>query len=182
MNKIMKLIGTASIAFICSMFVVFTIIHMSKVNDKIDEWDKSYKMIEEDLSTFVKISDPKTIRLYVKELNKILDDIHFLGKIVESGQLADESLLDISSRLDDIDNKFKFITTYSDSLFNIHRTWLNNHMSYIINNETELDSLGIILQDMDLKIIEKFQIIQTDLDSIRVMINNLEDSKIKKFW
>lgn len=178
----MKLIGTASIAFICSMFVVFTIIHMSKVNDKIDEWDKSYKMIEEDLSTFVKISDPKTIRLYVKELNKILDDIHFLGKIVESGQLADESLLDISSRLDDIDNKFKFITTYSDSLFNIHRTWLNNHMSYIINNETELDSLGIILQDMDLKIIEKFQIIQTDLDSIRVMINNLEDSKIKKFW
>ena len=150
--------------------------------NQIQVWDSNYQIITDKVYAFEKSSDPKTIRLYVKELNKILDDIHFLGKIVESGQLADESLLDISSRLDDIDNKFKFITTYSDSLFNIHRTWLNNHMSYIINNETELDSLGIILQDMDLKIIEKFQIIQTDLDSIRVMINNLEDSKIKKFW
>ena len=42
--------------------------------------------------SFEKVSDPETIRLYVKELNKILDDVTFLGKIVESGQVSAESL------------------------------------------------------------------------------------------
>jgi hypothetical protein len=65
---------------------------MSKVNSKIDEWEESYDAIHKDVSTFTKVSDPKTIRLYVKELNKILDEIHFLGRLIENGQLADEGL------------------------------------------------------------------------------------------
>ena len=53
---------------------------------------EEYEVISNKVDAFEKVSDPKTIRLYVKELNKILDDITFLGKIVESGQLADEAL------------------------------------------------------------------------------------------
>ena len=51
-----------------------------------------FEQISDDVVAFVKVSDPETIRHYVKELNKILDDITFLSKIIESGQLADEAL------------------------------------------------------------------------------------------
>ena len=50
-----------------------------------------YKEVE----TFTKVSDPKTIRKYVKELNRILLDINFLADAIESGQLADEVITDI---------------------------------------------------------------------------------------
>ncbi|SVD12489.1 uncharacterized protein METZ01_LOCUS365343, partial [marine metagenome] len=51
-----------------------------------------FEQISDDVDAFVKVSDPTTIRAYVKELNKILDDIEFLHNIIESGQLADEAI------------------------------------------------------------------------------------------
>jgi methyl-accepting chemotaxis protein len=94
MNKTFTMI-TGIMCAIATMFITYSVMHMSKVNSKIDEWEETYDVIYKDVSTFTKISDPKTIQLYVKELNKILDEIHFLGRMVESGQLADEGLTKI---------------------------------------------------------------------------------------
>ena len=60
--------------------------------NQIQIWDSNYQVITDKVWAFEKVADPKTIRLYVKELNKILDDINFLNNLVKSGQLADESL------------------------------------------------------------------------------------------
>ena len=60
--------------------------------NELNVWDSNYQIITDKVYAFEKVSDPKTIRLYVKELNKILDDVTFLGKIVESGQVSSESL------------------------------------------------------------------------------------------
>ena len=51
-----------------------------------------FEKISDDVAAFKKISDPETIRAYVIELNKILDDITFLHEIIETGQMAEESL------------------------------------------------------------------------------------------
>ena len=51
-----------------------------------------FEKISDEVDAFKKISDPETIRAYVEELNKILDDIAFLHKIIETGQMTDESL------------------------------------------------------------------------------------------
>jgi len=63
-----------------------------ELEEQINVWDSNYQIITDKVYAFEKVSDPKTIRLYVKELNKILDDVTFLGKIVESGQGSSESL------------------------------------------------------------------------------------------
>ena len=60
--------------------------------NQLEVWDSNYQIITDKVYSFEKVSDPKTIRFYVKELNKILDDVTFLGKIVESGQVSAESL------------------------------------------------------------------------------------------
>ena len=54
---------------------------------------------------FKKVADPKTIRLYVRELNRILDDTKVLHKIIDTGQMGDEALSEFFSNYDNKLNK-----------------------------------------------------------------------------
>ena len=68
-----------------------------------------YEKISNEVDAFKRVADPKTIRAYVNELNKILDDVKFLNKIIETGQIADESLNtffeESQSRLDEVNER-----------------------------------------------------------------------------
>ena len=68
-----------------------------------------YEKISDEVDAFKKVADPETIRAYVNELNKILDDVRFLNKIIETGQLADESLNtffeESQSQLDEVNER-----------------------------------------------------------------------------
>jgi septation ring formation regulator EzrA len=72
-----------------------------ELENQVNVWDSNYQIITDKVYAFEEVSDPKTIRLYVKELNKILDDVIFLGKIVESGQVSSESLDEFFSKYQD---------------------------------------------------------------------------------
>ena len=76
---------------------------------QVNVWDSNYQIITDKVYAFEKVSDPKTIRLYVNELNKILDDVTFLGKIVESGQVSSESLDEFftkyQTKIDDVNHR-----------------------------------------------------------------------------
>jgi len=61
-----------------------------------------FEKISDEVDAFKMASDPKTIRLYVKELNRILDDTKVLHKIIDTGQMGDEAL---SKFFSDYDNK-----------------------------------------------------------------------------
>jgi hypothetical protein len=73
--------------------------------NELNVWDSNYQIITDKVYAFEEVSDPKTIRLYVKELNKILDDINFLNNLVKSGQLANESLNVYGDKISDIDER-----------------------------------------------------------------------------
>ena len=189
MNKTMKLVIISAISVLILMFMSFSIIHMSKINDKVDKWEESYRAIEEDVSTFTDVSDPKTIRLYVTELRKILDEIHFLGKMVESGQLADEVVMNILDGQDHLKIKLEVLT---DTLYNhtehasiqFRGLWSN-----IESQQWELGEIPYIVDDakksrkeMNENLIKELTVIQSDIDDIKTMIDDLKDSKINKFW
>jgi len=185
MNKTIKLIGTGFIGVVCFIYVTFSIIHMARVNSKMDEWNESYKAIEEDVSAFIKVSDPKTIRLYVKELNKILDDIHFLGKMLKGGQLADESLMSILDEQVLINKRLKYVTTHMDLVFKRHRAWIETNEFSVDLIGVDIDTLGMGLDSIqvaDSLLSKQIEDIQTDIDKIEKMINDIKDSKINKFW
>ena len=65
---------------------------ITKTNVYIENLMTEFEKISDEVDAFKTVSDPETIRHYVKELNKILDDIAFLHKIIETGQMTDESL------------------------------------------------------------------------------------------
>ena len=59
-----------------------------------------YEKISDEVDAFKKVADPKTIRLYVRELNRILDDTKVLHKIIDTGQMGDEALSEFFSNYD----------------------------------------------------------------------------------
>ena len=157
-----------------------------ELEEQVNVWDSNYQIITDKVYAFEKVSDPKTIRLYVKELNKILDDVTFLGKIVESGQVSSESLdsyfNEYEVKLENVKGRIKRLyseLTELDSKFKQQVTRLTT--------ETD-DNLELIdaIKEEDIKRLaesdEQFMKIVKDLDSIKVMINDLKNSKIDKFW
>ena len=78
---------------------------MEKLSQEIEKWSSEYEQVSSNLSLYMEVADPQTVRFYVKELNKILDDITFLNNLVKSGQLADESLVVYASMVEDVDDR-----------------------------------------------------------------------------
>ena len=78
---------------------------MDKLSQEIDKWSSHYEQVSDNLNQYMDVADPQTVRFYVKELNKILDDITFLNNLVKSGQLADESLVVYASMVEDVDDR-----------------------------------------------------------------------------
>lgn len=154
--------------------------------DYVEELQQEQELLKEAVHAFTKVSDPKTIRLYVKELNRILDDVTFLGKIVESGQTSAESL---DAYFNDYDNKLNHVI---DSIEIVHSelTEIDSKFKeqiFRLTVETDenlemLDELEDNIKDVDKSILNKFRIIEADLDTIRALIKDVDDSKINKFW
>jgi peptidoglycan hydrolase CwlO-like protein len=92
---------------------------------QVNVWDSNYQIITDKVYAFEKVSDPKTIRLYVNELNKILDDVTFLGKIVESGQVSSESLDEFftkyQTKIDDVNRRMVELSSeYTEQIDSLH--------------------------------------------------------------
>ena len=103
LNKVVN--ATLVMALTLSGFWAGMYYGIVEFENQIQIWDSNYQIITDKVWAFEKVADPKTIRLYVKELNKILDDINFLNNLVKSGQLADKSLNVYGDKISDIDER-----------------------------------------------------------------------------
>ena len=154
--------------------------------DYVEELQQEQELLKEEVQAFTKVSDPKTIRLYVNELNKILDDVTFLGKIVESGQTSAESL---DAYFNDYDDKLEHvidgIEIVHSELTKIDSKFKNQIIGLSIDTDENLDMLDELednVKNRNNRILEKFRIIEADLDTIRALIKDIDDSKINKLW
>ena len=124
-NKLLNKIANATlvIALTLSGFWAGIYYGIVEFENQVQIWDSNYQIITDKVWAYEKVADPKTIRLYVKELNKILDEIHFLGYIVESGQLADEALIGFfetyQSKLDEVNNRI--LSLHSELLSSVEQ-------------------------------------------------------------
>ena len=173
-NIISGLLGVIVVSYLA-----YSIIQMSKINSKIDEWEESYRIINEDVSAFTKVSDPKTIRLYVKELNKIIDEIHFLSRMVESGQLADEGLTAILNEQAKMNKKILEMVTIK-----AHDKTRDDIQDVRDATVGHIDDLYMEIEDIDDKLdrqykamIKKIDMIETDIDDIKSTLKTMNKKK-----
>jgi len=178
MSTIKRVVTTLSAVAVMG-FVMVTMIHMSKVNDNINKFREEYTLIEKDVSAFTKVSDPKSIRLYVKELNKILDEIHFLSRMVESGQLADEGLTAILNEQAKMNKKILEMVTIKT-----HNKTRDDIQDVRDATVGHIDDVYMEIEDIDDKLdrqykamLKKIVTIENDIDDIKKLLKTFNKKK-----
>ena len=156
-----------------------------ELEEQVNVWDSNYQIITDKVYAFEKVSDPKTIRLYVKELNKILDDVTYLGKIVESGQVSSESLDEFFSEYQDkIDEANDMIFGLHDELTEIDYKF--KEQVYRLTGETD-DNLELIdankkavLEEVG-RMYDRIDSMYKDLEDISKNMEKIKNSKLAKY-
>ena len=158
-----------------------------ELEEQVNVWDSNYQIITDKVYAFEKVSDPKTIRLYVKELNKILDDVTFLGKMVESGQTSAESLDEFFSvyedMIDDVNNRLVELSQQ-------HNESITKHNLHIAGLSEDSDDLFEITEDLQKKLQEQSDYISQlnvelgqSINKVEEDVQTIKSSKYgKKIW
>ena len=152
---------------------------VSKVDEQADKWDVRYKEIDDKVSTFVDVSNPKTIRLYTNELRSILDNMSRLSKIIDKGEEIDIALGQILDGINQLEDQWD-ITLSNDLEMKETIEVVNNHIKDVDTRvRSELGNvLDKELKDIDLRITKQFDQIENDLRDIRNMLTQIENSKV----
>ena len=154
---------------VCGLFCFTSGLYLGvqKANDRVAELGEQYKETDNKVAVFTDLNDPKTIQSYVKQLRKILDDITFLGKLIESGQIADEALAAMKK---DIDTKLNRMVTIDEFASSVNLT--QNRMAAI---GVDLDDLYDITEEMDDKADKSNKKIDKQLDAIQKELDEVKD-------
>ena len=152
--------------------------------NQIQIWDSNYQIITDKVWAFEKVADPETIRLYVKELNKILDDINFLNNLVKSGQLADKSLSLYEDKISDIDERILSLRAV------MYVELESQRLSMTVKTDDKVYGLKEEVINSRKKALSKIDDLKRNADKLETMINELavdidiiKNSKYaKKIW
>ena len=161
--------------------VVGIVVGTNKAEERLVEYDKKYEKIEKDVSTFVDVSNPKTIRMYTKELRDILDNMSRLSKIIDKGEEIDIALDKIMDGIEQLEDQWD-VTLSNDLKMKETIEVVNNHIKEVDSRfQSQLGSiLDKELETIDLKIAKQFDQIENDLRDIRNMLTQIENSKVGK--
>ena len=169
-------IAIASCALFC--FTSGLYLGVQKANDLVAELGEQYKETDNKVAVFTDLNDPKTIQSYVKQLRKLLDDITFLGKLIESGQIADEALIKMQR---DIDAKLNRMVTIDEFASSVNLT--QNRMAAI---NVDLDDLFDTTEEIDVKLDRQYKAMIKSIDMIEDEVSEinklLKTMNKKKFF
>ena len=170
-----------SVIFGIACFSAGTYFSWMKIEDKYVKYTEKWDKINSDVEQFVEVSNPKTIRFYVTELRKILDDMTRLSKIIEKGQEVDEALKRIEGGLTILEQQWDLALS-NDLKMKETIEVVNDHIKDVdVRAKSQIQNiLDTEIKDIDSRINSQFEQISKDLKEIKDIINQIESSKIGK--
>ena len=150
----------------------------NKFNNMMDELYADYVLIKNDVDAFVEVSNPETIRHYVKELNKMLDDLEFLNNIIQSGQIADNTL-DLfidkhQKRIDDVNNKILELNTQHTRLTGE----TDDNLELIQGLQEKIQEQNDYVNKLNVELNQSIKELEEDINKIKNSTYWLRDKKI----
>ncbi len=183
MSKIINAIIVGLFGAIC--FSVGIYYATLELEEQVNVWDSNYQIITDKVYAFEKVSDPKTIRLYVKELNKILDDIEFLHSIIESGQIADEAITDFfnsyQTKLDELNERVVVLALETQGMLSD----ISGEVKLELNsNKTELENTlksesDSVRKEIG-KLYDKTDELYKELEQVSILLDKAKETLIGK--
>ena len=140
-----------------------------------------FEKISDEVDAFKKVSDPETIRVYVKELNKILDDITFLHEIIETGQMAEESLNAFfkksQGRLTRVNERLVMLALDTQSMISelstgVARDLRNNKVELESTLKSETDSVKKEIG----KLYDRVDDLYTELEKVSILVDKAKET------
>ena len=144
-----------------------------------------FEKISDDVDAFVKVSDPKTIRHYVKELNKILDDIEFLHNVIESGQIADEAITEFfnsyQNKLDNLNERVVVLALETQGMLSEISGEVKSELrTNKIELENKLKSESDSAKREIGKLYDKIDELYKKLEQVSILLDKAKDTFIGK--
>lgn len=175
MSTIKRIVTTLSAVAVMG-FVMVTMIHMSKVNDNINKFREDTELTRLQVQSFVKISDPKSIQSYVSELNKILDNMHRLGKIIDKGEEVDLALARIEKQYHILGNKIDDMVTIKSHKETTTFT-RDQTVQHIDEVYEEMEDIDVKLDRQYKAMLKKIGMIEQDIDDIKKLLKTFNKKK-----
>ena len=187
MNKHIGFILSVIFGIVC--FSAGTYYSWMNLETRIQKYAERFEEIDDRVSTFTQVSDPKTIQLYVKELHSILDNITFLGKIVESGQVSSESLSEFFSsydkKINSVNNRIlelnkehmESVSKYDLQLAGLSED-LNETIDITEEEQNKLKEQSDYINQLNVQLGQRIKQLEEDIDKIKNSTYWLRDKKI----
>ena len=153
--------------------------------EQVNVWDSNYQIITDKVYAFEKVSDPKTIRLYIKELNKILDDIEFLHSIIESGQIADEAITDFfnsyQNKLDELNERVVVLALETQGMLSeVSEEVKSDLRTNKVELENTLKSESDSVRKEIGKLYDKTDELYKELEQVSILLDKAKETLIGK--
>lgn len=179
----------ASVLFGAVTFYAGIQYSLNEMEKKVDVWDSNYQTITDKVYSFEKVSDPKTIRLYVNELNKLLDDMNRLGTLIDGGEELEIVLTNyekeygrLQNKVSDVLNEFELI---EKKLIN-HDVTLSDftdvNMEKIAELKKKIEQQRQYTADVKVSLESKLKDVENDVIIIKDSKYGKKIWKIKKKW
>ena len=157
---------------------------MDKLSQEIEKWSSEYEQVSSNLSLYMEVADPQTVRFYVKELNKILDDITFLNNLVRTGQLAEDSFAVYESMVEDVNDRILMLRVEMyDELESLRLsiTVKTDDKVYGLKEDVVTGRKAVLLKLNDLN--SQLDMLQRKLEKTNKDVQTVRESKYgKKIW
>jgi len=187
MNKILKVIILTLIGAGCFSGGIYYGLERSE--HYLESVMKEYEVISDKVDTFVDVSNPKTIRLYTTELRKILDDVTFLGKMVEEGQTSAESLSDFfgeyDKKIDDVNIRLLELSQQLNESISKHREILaelqyelDETIDITDEEKNKLQEQSDYINRLNVQLGQSIKQLEEDISKIKNSTYWLRDKKI----
>ena len=181
MSKIINAIIIGLFGVVCFSAGIYY--STTEFEEQVNVWDSNYQIITDKVYAFEKVSDPKTIRLYVKELNKLLDDMNRLGNIIDGGDELEIVLTNYEKEYGRLKNK---VSDVLDEFELVEKKLINHDITLSDFTDVNMEKIG----ELKRKIEQQRQYTADVKVSLEAKVKDIEsdviiikDSKYgKKIW
>ena len=144
--------------------------------------DHRHQQLHDRLKIYEDLADPKTTQFYITELEKIVDNMHRLGKIIDKGE-------DIETYLKNLEEQINAIALVSEDhvnhMYNTYKELANDVDDLYdeqegINNRLESHSFAIDAVNDDLH--SKLDDMKATVQDIEIVLSQIENIHKSELW
>jgi len=183
MNKHIGFILSVIFGIVC--FSAGTYYSWMNLETRIQKYAERFEEIDDKVAAFVKVSDPKTIRSYVKQLYEIIDNMTRLGKLIEGGEELDVAIGQYTKEYKKLHTKVVELLSEVEQQGKDTQSELEYLQGTTNSNFSKITSLESVIKSQEQKLITllaKKEMMDSDLQEVQSILKTLKNSKLSKYF